>query len=177
MLWAKGRHSTAEPPRHPLFLVLKVLVKNVDSTLYKMKLKIRGWGHLGGSVVQHLFKCLSSAQVMIPGSWDWVLHLAPGEEPVSPSAYISASLSLSWINKPKIFKKIKIRECWEHTFRFAWTESLTFDVSNSCCVSRGHQFSSELRWEASVTFCITKISPASGRPAQVQLPQSQWNPM
>ena len=39
-------------------------------------------GHLGGSAVEHL----PSAQVVILGSWDGVLHL---------SAYVSASLCVS----------------------------------------------------------------------------------
>ena len=49
-----------------------------------------GSRHLGGSVVE----CLPLAQVVILGSWDWVLHRAPCREPTSPSAYVSASLSL-----------------------------------------------------------------------------------
>ena len=53
------------------------------------------FGHLGGSVVE----CLPLAQVMIPGSWDGVLHRAPCREPASPSAYVSASLSVSLMNK------------------------------------------------------------------------------
>ena len=52
-------------------------------------------GHLGDSVVEHL----PLAQVMILGSWDRVPHLAPQEEPASPSACVSASLSVSLMNK------------------------------------------------------------------------------
>ena len=48
-------------------------------------------GRLGGSVVEHL----PSAQGMIPGSWDRVLHRAPRGEPASPSACVSASLCVS----------------------------------------------------------------------------------
>ena len=48
-------------------------------------------GHLGGSVVEHQ----PLAQVMILGSWGQV----PYREPASPSAYVSASLSVSLINK------------------------------------------------------------------------------
>ena len=48
-------------------------------------------GHLGGLVVEHL----PLDQIMILGSWDWVLHQAPRREPASPSAYVSASLSVS----------------------------------------------------------------------------------
>ena len=64
------------------------------------------WGHLGGSVVEHL----PLAQVMILGFWDPVLSSGnspppPAREPASPSIYVSASLCLSWINKT--FKKKK----------------------------------------------------------------------
>ena len=52
-------------------------------------------GHLGGSVVEYL----PLTQGMIPGSWDQVPHQAPLEEPVSPSSYVSASLSESLMNK------------------------------------------------------------------------------
>ena len=52
-------------------------------------------GCLGGSVVD-----LSGlAQVMIPGSWDQVFHQASLREPALPSAYVSASLSASLMNK------------------------------------------------------------------------------
>ena len=53
-------------------------------------------GHLGDSVVERL----PLAQVMIPGSWDWVLCQPPRRELASPSAYISHE----WINV--IFKTI-----------------------------------------------------------------------
>ena len=52
-------------------------------------------GHLGGSVVEHL----PLAQVVNPGSWDRVLHQASHREPVSPPACVSASLSMSLMNK------------------------------------------------------------------------------
>ena len=52
-------------------------------------------GCLGGSVVERL----PLAQVMIPGSWDQVLHQGPCGEPASPSAYVSASLCVSLMNK------------------------------------------------------------------------------
>ena len=54
-------------------------------------IKTQTLGHLGGSVVASL----PSAQVVIPGSWDQVLHQAPCGEPVSPSACVSASLCVS----------------------------------------------------------------------------------
>ena len=50
---------------------------------------------LGGSVVEHL----PSTQVMILGCWDQVPHQAARRESVSPSAYVSASLSLSVFHK------------------------------------------------------------------------------
>ena len=55
----------------------------------------REGGCLGGLVVERL----PSAQVMILGSWDQVLHQALHEEPASPSAYVSASFSVSIMNK------------------------------------------------------------------------------
>ena len=39
------------------------------------------------------------AQVMTLGSWDRILHWAPQREPAFPSAYVSASLCVSQINK------------------------------------------------------------------------------
>ena len=48
-------------------------------------------GHLGGSVVERL----SLAQGVILESQDRVPNQAPCMEPASPSAYVSASLSLS----------------------------------------------------------------------------------
>ena len=51
--------------------------------------------HLGGSAVEHL----PLTQVVIPGSWDRVLHWAPHTEPASPSTYVFASLCVSFINK------------------------------------------------------------------------------
>ena len=40
---------------------------------------------MGGSVFEHLLL----AQVMIPGSWDWVAHQGPHRETTFPSAYVS----------------------------------------------------------------------------------------
>ena len=58
---------------------------------------IKTWdpGVLSGSVVEHL----PLAQVVILGSWDRVPHLAPYREPASPSACVSANLSVSLMNK------------------------------------------------------------------------------
>ena len=47
-------------------------------------------GHLGGSVVERL----PLAQDVVSESRDRVSHWAPLEEPASPSAYVSASVSL-----------------------------------------------------------------------------------
>ena len=47
-------------------------------------------GCLGGSVVEHL----PLAQVVIPRSWDGVLHQAPRREPASLSACFSLHLCL-----------------------------------------------------------------------------------
>ena len=50
-------------------------------------------GRLGGSAVEHL----PLAQGVIPGSWDPMLHGAPGREPASP---LPVSLPLSFcVNK------------------------------------------------------------------------------
>ena len=47
--------------------------------------------HLDGSVVEHL----PLAQVVIPESWDRILHQALRGEPASPSACVSASICVS----------------------------------------------------------------------------------
>ena len=52
-------------------------------------------GRLHDSVVE----CLPLAQDMILRSWDGVLLWAPCREPASPSAYVSASLCVSLMNK------------------------------------------------------------------------------
>ena len=52
-------------------------------------------GHLGGSVVEHL----PSAQVVVPGSQDQVPYGPPCREPAYPSACVSASPSVSLMNK------------------------------------------------------------------------------
>ena len=65
---------------------MKICFKKI--TLEK---KNNSWGEsLGSSVVKHL----PLAQGVILGSWDRVLHQAPSGEPASPSACVSASLSL-----------------------------------------------------------------------------------
>ena len=51
----------------------------------------RELGCLGGTAVGRL----PLAQVVIPGSWDQVLHWAPHREPASTSACVSASLCVS----------------------------------------------------------------------------------
>ena len=52
-------------------------------------------GYLGGSAVERL----PLAQVAISGSWDQVPHQAPHREPASPSAWVSASYSVSLMNE------------------------------------------------------------------------------
>ena len=69
MPWAEGKCSTAEPPRHP----------NHEFD-----------GCLDGSVVN----CLPSAQGVILETLDRVPRQALCMEPASPSACVSASLSL-----------------------------------------------------------------------------------
>ena len=61
----------------------------------KSSIKVIIFGHLGDLVVEHL----PLAQVMIPRSQDRVTHQAHCREPASPSAYVSASLSVSLMNE------------------------------------------------------------------------------
>ena len=71
-------------------------MKTFERIWYLLFYKNQQWGgHLGGSVVESL----PLAQVVIPGSWDLVLHRAPCGEPASPSACVSASLCVSLMNK------------------------------------------------------------------------------
>ena len=60
-------------------------------------------------MAQWLRACLP-AQGVIPGSWDRVLHRALHREPASPSAYVSASLCVSLMNKQIKSLKKKERE-------------------------------------------------------------------
>ena len=46
-----------------------------------------------------MIEYLPLAQVVTLGSWDQVLYQAPRRELVSPSAYVSASLYVSLMNK------------------------------------------------------------------------------
>ena len=63
--------------------------------MIKLKTKLP-LGRLNGSVVEHL----PSAQGMVLGSWNRVLHRGPCMEPASPpSACGSAPLSVSLVNK------------------------------------------------------------------------------
>ena len=52
-------------------------------------------GHVEGSVVE----CLPLDQAMVLESWDRVPHWVPHREPASLSAFVSASLSMSLMNK------------------------------------------------------------------------------
>ena len=74
-----------------LFLKIKIKKKKGGT----MVVKIEKYGHLGGSVVEHL----PSAQGMTPGSWDRVPHRAPHRETASPSLCVSASLPGFLMNK------------------------------------------------------------------------------
>ena len=65
-----------------------ISVSQRSSTLHLGKKQLEG--RLGGSVV----KRLPSAQGVIPKSLDGVPHPPPCMEPASPSAYVSAPLSL-----------------------------------------------------------------------------------
>ena len=56
--------------------------------------KIRNWGHLGGSVLEHL----PLAQVEILGSWDQVPYQVPVQSLLLPLA-MSLPLSVSLTNK------------------------------------------------------------------------------
>ena len=53
--------------------------------------------------MNNVFLCISHKMavkdIVAPGSWDQVLNQAPHGEPHSPSAYVSASLCVSLINK------------------------------------------------------------------------------
>ena len=50
---------------------------------------------MDGSMVKHL----PLAKIMIPESWNQVLHQAPCREPASLSAYFSASLCVFLMNE------------------------------------------------------------------------------
>ena len=87
-------------------------------------------GHLGGSVVGHW----PLAQVLIPVSWDWVLHQAPHGQPASPSAYVSASLSVSLMNKyTKSFKKkdLERNEVMTHATKWIKLENIRSGISQT----------------------------------------------
>ena len=64
-------------------------------TFHYSFLKAGYQGMHGGSVVERL----PLAQGVIPESRDQVPNRAPRWEPASPSAYVSACVCLSWINK------------------------------------------------------------------------------
>ena len=78
---------------YPISQKLSSLIHKTGASkaIYKNSMR----GQLGDSVVEHL----PSALVTVPGSWDLVLHQVPHREPASSSAYVSASLSVSLMNK------------------------------------------------------------------------------
>ena len=66
-----------------------------DVQMAQRTLKIIQEGRPGGSVVEHL----PSAQGVTPGSWDRVPRGAPRRESASPSACVSAPISVSLMNE------------------------------------------------------------------------------
>ena len=68
---------------------LGVMATSSSTGSEESTLRVGRWGPLGGSVVEP-----SSAQDVIPGSWNRVPHWGPRREPASPSACVSAFLSL-----------------------------------------------------------------------------------
>ena len=61
------------------------------ATMQRAQTPLKGQSQAPGWLrVEHL----PLAHVVIPGSWNRVLYQAPCGEPASPSAYVSASLSL-----------------------------------------------------------------------------------
>ena len=63
--------------------------------IYTFFKKMEALGRLGGLAIERL----PLAQVVIPGSWDQVPHRSPLQGAASPSAYVSASVSVSLMNK------------------------------------------------------------------------------
>ena len=74
-----------------MFLRTQVEVPDINLLIEASFQKTPICGHLGSSVVEYL----PLAQVMIPGSWDQVLHGAPRREPASPSACVCLSFCAS----------------------------------------------------------------------------------
>ena len=79
------------------------LKKMILNSLQLILLRSVTFGRLGGSAIE----CLPLDEVLILESWDPVTLLAPLEEPASPSACVSASLSVSLMNKKYNLKKKK----------------------------------------------------------------------
>ena len=74
--------------------VVQILVVN-GILFVRHRFEMTFEGHLGGLTVVRL----PLAQGVIPGVWDRVVHWAPCTEPASPSACVTASLSVSLMNK------------------------------------------------------------------------------
>ena len=99
----RGRFQSIIALAHVNYYIKNQMQCQIQSLRGKSSVPKKQWllnnvkllGHLGGSVVDHL----PLAQVMIPGSWDWVPHQAPCREPASPSACVSAPFSVSLMNK------------------------------------------------------------------------------
>ena len=94
---AKGRSETAEPPRDPRFVPLKIYLKDAwvaqwFSVCLWLRYESWGPGSLGGTAVWRR----PLAQGAILETPDRIPHQAPGAWSLpSPSACVSASLSLS----------------------------------------------------------------------------------
>ena len=72
-----------------------MVINNSNEMCNIMQVTETKYDGCAGSVV----KCLPSAQVMILETRDQVPHQGPGMEPASPSACVSASFSVSLMNK------------------------------------------------------------------------------
>ena len=92
ILWSEETETQKEEKSNGIKLLICFKIFYIN----QFALGMPGW--LSG-------KCLPSAQDMILESQDQALHRAPCMEPASPSAYVSGSLSFSWMNN-KISKKI-----------------------------------------------------------------------
>ena len=107
--WTRGpcdpfpHRASCMVPASPSACVSESLCLSWINKILKKKKYIQK-RHRGHSVAEHL----PLDQGMIPRSWDRVPHIRLPAPPASPSAYVSASLCLSWTHK--IFK---IKYIWK----------------------------------------------------------------
>ena len=107
-------------------------------------------GHLGSSVVEHL----PLAHGVIPGSWDQVPHWAPRRKPASPSACVSAPLSVSLINKWIKSLEEKKKKGWKHLGGSVgwvvtpWLAEVMISGSWDQAPSAGPVLSGEFAWDS-----------------------------